>query len=88
MGDYADDLINGSIGIESESDKIIPTIWVPSLYQVSVIHYKNRTVHWSGEIEAASKKDAQSIFRRDFNHIRSQYDPKEYGLGIKLKSLY
>ena len=83
MGDYADDLIDGSIMSEGlEHSK--PMIWITieSDFEVSIIHRKTGKTHWSGTVKANSKKDAQSQFRKKYSHIRSQYT-HEYGLGIR-----
>ena len=51
-------------------------------YEVRVMHTKE--VAWTGTVMATSKKDAQSVWRREYPHIRSQYT-HEYGLGIRRK---
>ena len=80
MGEFAEDLINGSM----EVDGYPPNIWVPieAEFEVSIIHRKTRNTHWTGTVWANSKRDAQYQFRKKYAHIRSQYT-HEYGLGIR-----
>lgn len=84
MGQYADDLIDGSIMSEG-MDITKPTIWIPieADFEVSIIHRRTGKTEWTGTVKASSKKDAQSQFRKKYAHIRSKYT-HEYGLGIRL----
>lgn len=84
MGDYANDLIIGSImseGLENSE----PMIWIPieADFEVSIIHRKTRETHWVGTVKASSKIDAQREFRKKYMDIKNQYS-NEYGLGIRL----
>lgn len=84
MGMYADDLIDGSMMSEG-MDYNKPMIWIPieADFEVSIIHRKTGKTEWTGIVQASSKKDAQSQFRKKYAHIRNQYT-HEYGLGIRL----
>lgn len=55
---------------------------VGSEFEVSIIHRKTGEKHWTGIVEANSKKDAQKQFRIKYANIRNQYT-HEYGLGIR-----
>jgi len=43
-------------------------------YLVKVIHSETKEVFWSGTVQAFSSKNAQTQWRKEYPHIRSQYD--------------
>lgn len=86
MGDYAEDLIRGSMQQENE-DVDNPIIFVPDYdnddnYRVAIVHRKTFVEEWNGTVRAINKLDAQRQFRIKYADIRSQYI-HEYGLTIK-----
>ena len=84
MGDYANDLIDGSIRSEGyHSTKQRVHVPKEAEFEVSIIHRKTGKACWTGTVNAGSKKDAQGQFRKKYAHIRSQYS-HDYGLSIKL----
>lgn len=83
MGEYAEDLINGSeqTDLYVKKSNVLPS--KGSNFEVSIIHLKTGVTHWTGSVVADSKRDAQRQFRIKYADIRSKYS-YEYALGIKL----
>tara|TARA_R110000868_G_scaffold12456_7_gene59533 strand:+ start:7950 stop:8183 length:234 start_codon:yes stop_codon:yes gene_type:complete len=53
-------------------------------YTVKLTHRVTKEVAWSGTVEAYSSKNAQSQWRKEYSHIRSEYD-HSYCLLISLQ---
>jgi len=50
-------------------------------YLIKVVDRVTREVFWTGTVEATSKRGAQSQWRKEYSHIREQYD-HSCGLSI------
>lgn len=50
-------------------------------YTVRVMHRDTKDVVWTGSVKASSSKGAQRQWRKEYSHIRAQYD-YSYCLGI------
>lgn len=55
-------------------------------YVVRVMHRTTLEVYWTGTVTASSGKGAQVKWRKEYPHIRSKYNPREYCLGISKKA--
>ena len=81
MGMYADDLKED---YSHELHDIQPQVsmYLEYEFEVKIIHRTSGECEWSGVVTANNKRGAQAAFRRDYSHIRAQYN-HSYGLGIR-----
>lgn len=96
MGDYAEDLILGSIemGDLNETDINEDLIFTRKpnlkLFKVSIVNRKTNKYEWTGRVEAKSNKSALYVFRTKYSDIRSKYLDKrsEYCVAIQQVKRY
>lgn len=83
MGLEAEDL-KEDYSQEFAEEGVEHIVWTPLEieYEVSIVHRRTHEIMWTGVVTASSKRDAQSEFRKQYPHIRSQYS-HEYGLAIR-----
>lgn len=82
MGEAAEDLVNGSMGMEPIKKKTKRTNGPE--YDVSIAHLRTGVKQHTKTITADNKADAIKKYRKKYATTIAQYDPEQYGLGIEL----
>lgn len=82
MGEAAEDLINGSIGMEPTRQRTKRTHGPE--YDVSITHLRTGVKQHTKIIVASNKADAIKKYRKKYATTIAKYDPEQYGLKIEL----